>query len=151
MEAVPADLLQRLPAARLAVDTGLLVLIWLVQLIIYPSFLYADPERLVRWHGDYSGRISLVVVPLMLLQVALIFAQLTTRPDPLVWTSAVLVAGCWLSTFFLSVPLHGRIGGGEIEASVLQALVDTNWPRTAAWSLCWLLSCLPLLRPTELP
>jgi hypothetical protein len=32
--------------ARIAVDFGLVVLIWLVQLIIYPSFQYMSADQL---------------------------------------------------------------------------------------------------------
>ena len=135
----------RLAVARVAVDGGLLVLIWLVQLIIYPSFLWADPDKLVRWHGIYTGRISLVVMPLMLAQVALVVMQVGSKPSLPHFLAAALVGICWLSTFFLSVPLHGRIGAGEIGPDVLQALVDANWPRTVAWTLCFFTAVWPFL------
>ena len=45
----------------LLVDAGLVVLIWMVQLIIYPSFLHYD-NNLVEWHHKYTSRIALIVV-----------------------------------------------------------------------------------------
>lgn len=131
---------------RLAADSGLLVLIWLVQLIIYPSFLHCRDDQLLTWHSVYSGRITLVVMPLMLTQVAVIGLQLGRGLQDAsggvswtLWACALLVAVCWLSTFFLSVPLHGQIGAGQGSAQVLERLVLTNWPRTVAWTLIFLL------------
>ncbi len=54
---------------RLLVDMGLLILTWLVQLVIYPSFLYYDATDLKKWHSIYTGRITFVVLPLMLTQL----------------------------------------------------------------------------------
>ena len=50
---------------RILFDVGLLVLIWMVQLIVYPSFLYYTHEQLVVWHTRYVKQISLIVIPLM--------------------------------------------------------------------------------------
>jgi len=41
-----------IPLIRLLFDFGLLVLIWLVQLVIYPSFLYYEQDNLKRWHEN---------------------------------------------------------------------------------------------------
>jgi len=49
--------------ARVAVDFGMLILIWLVQLIIYPSFQYSARESFIQWHEKYTGLITLVVLP----------------------------------------------------------------------------------------
>ncbi len=132
---------------RLAVDMGLVVLIWIVQLIVYPSFRYCDRQELVRWHGIYTGRISLLVVPLMLAQAAIVAFQALS--SGFLWDqtlSAVLVLGCWISTFGLSVPLHKRVAEGEIGDEVLEALIVTNWPRTVGWTLCFLLSWVGIAR-----
>ena len=136
-----------LPFWRLAVDLGLVVLIWMIQIVVYPSFLFSDRKDLVHWHGIYTGRISLIVLPLMLAQAAVVGIQLSSgfRWDHVL--SAMLVIGCWVSTFTLSVPLHQRISEGEMAPEVLSALVRTNWPRTAGWTLCFLMSVLGLLHP----
>ena len=50
-------------------DFGLLVLIWMVQLVVYPGFKYYQRERLLEWHARYTSRISYIVGPLMLGQL----------------------------------------------------------------------------------
>ena len=54
---------------RLLVDFGLLVLIWIIQLIIYPSFLFYRAKELITWHKMYTKAIALIVIPLMLGQL----------------------------------------------------------------------------------
>lgn len=124
---------------RILVDFGLVVLIWLVQLVIYPSFLYADRERLVGWHASYTTRITVVVMPLMLTQVAVVGLQVLGRGALLDWLSAALVVAVWLLTFLRAVPLHGRIGEAADLDRDLPALVRWNWPRTILWTMVFVL------------
>jgi len=81
---------------RVAFDFGMLVLIWLVQLIIYPSFEFTDKDAFLGWHEKYTGLITVVVLPLMLGQLGLTLYQLTldcnfytfgsrTQPTPSRW------------------------------------------------------------------
>ena len=53
----------------LSVDFAMFVLIWVVQLIVYPAFHKIDDRVFVSWHGSYCNRIGLFVLPLMLLQL----------------------------------------------------------------------------------
>ena len=125
---------------RVAADFGMLVLIWLVQLIIYPSFEFSDKETFTFWHARYTGLITLVVLPLMLGQVALIGYQLTQERSWSTIACAVLIAFCWIVTFTLLVPAHNRLQtvGNDIE--VVRWLVLTNWLRTIAWTVVSVLS-----------
>ena len=124
---------------RTMVDFGLVVLIWLVQLIIYPSFLHSESATFQDWHQTYSFSISLVVIPLMFAQVGLVGFQLFNTPNWAVYTSAVLVFLVWLSTFAQAVPLHNLISAGQIQADTLPLLVARNWIRTALWTIIFLL------------
>ncbi|MEL6803956.1 MAG: hypothetical protein AAFO91_09270, partial [Bacteroidota bacterium] len=51
---------------RLVFDSAALVLIWLVQLVIYPSFLYMDKQDFLVWHPIYTRKVTWVVMPIML-------------------------------------------------------------------------------------
>ena len=46
---------------RLLFDSGLLVLILMVQLIIYPSFLRYPLKNLITWNNIYTKRIAVIV------------------------------------------------------------------------------------------
>ena len=118
-------------------DTGLLVLIWLVQLVIYPSFREVDESRFREWHAVYSRRVSFVVIPLMFGQLGATII-LCVRNAALLETihlAAVLVA--WLLTFLLAVPLHRRLGESDKDGLAIERLIRVNRLRTFAWSLIW--------------
>ncbi|GAB3222004.1 hypothetical protein [Spirosoma arcticum] len=121
--------------ARIAVDFGLVVLIWLVQLIIYPSFQYMSTDQLAAWHPKYSNFITLIVGPLMLAQVGLIGWELVNRSSWLAVTSAVLVGLMWASTAFQAVPIHNAIAASNSSPETLAQLVSVNWMRTVGWTV----------------
>lgn len=121
----------------------MLIVLWLVQLVIYPSFLRIEAGQLLSWHQTYTFRVSFVIMPLMLAQLALAVAAATAESagwlDGLV---LVLVLLCWGLTFFVSVPLHRKIDAGDLNQPTRLALIRTNWPRTALWTVIF---CLGLV------
>lgn len=119
---------------RSIVDFGLVVLVWLVQLVIYPSFRYVNAAELVAWHARYQTLISFFVIPMMFAQVWLVGRQALATRSGVDIASAVLVAGAWLSTFTLSVPCHRALAETGKDPVVVDRLVRTNWPRTLAWT-----------------
>ncbi|MDG3005694.1 DUF1772 domain-containing protein [Paludisphaera mucosa] len=125
-------------ASRL-VSFGLVVLIWIVQLVVYPGFDPIAPERLVSWHARYTRAITWIVGPLMLSQVALLGWLLHDRPSPRLGLAAAAVAVAWLATAFLAVPAHDALQADGHDADVIRRLVATNWIRTVAWTLAFLL------------
>ncbi|MEM7037296.1 MAG: hypothetical protein AAF570_09975 [Bacteroidota bacterium] len=106
----------------------------MVQLIIYPSFKYADPEQFPRWHGKYSALICLFVIPLMFGQVGIYGWLLVTDFNALVLAGAALVVAVWIATFVWIVPVHERLDKG-LDVVQVQKLVRLNWIRTVCWSL----------------
>ncbi len=122
-----------LEAIKLLVDFGVFILIWLVQLIIYPGFQYADPQQFKGWHDRYTSTVTVFVMPLMLGQVAVYGYQLVYQPSIILGIQVVLIAVCWLLTFGWMVQLHGQLGKGW-SSEVVAKLVRKNWVRTIAWS-----------------
>ena len=114
---------------------GLVGLIWVVQLVIYPQFAAVGETAFKSYHADYTRRIAWVVGPLMLGEVATAVVLLGRGDRPL-WLLASLapLAVCWLSTACLQVPLHNRLARG-FEAKSHRALVRSNWIRTVAWTV----------------
>lgn len=138
-----------LQEARSVIDFGLLVLIWIVQLIVYPGFKYTAVEHFAAWHSQYSMLISFVVVPLMLSQVGIVGMQLINTPHWAVGVSALLVGLVWVSTFFQAVPIHNTLQAAtQLSPDELQhhasRLVSVNWVRTILWTC---LFGLGLVRP----
>ena len=130
-----------LETIRLICDSGLLVLIWMVQLIIYPSFSYYQHEDLFQWHSSYTKRIGVVVIPLMVAQLIISLIQVYTTPDFYSILYSTLVVGAWLSTFVMFVPLHDNISKERDVAISIKKLKLHNWLRTVLWSFIFMLTC----------
>ncbi|MFG0249561.1 MAG: hypothetical protein ACF8OB_11800 [Phycisphaeraceae bacterium JB051] len=119
---------------RLTIDFGLLILIWLVQVIIYPTFRQIVPEKFKVYHRRYTGQITWFVVPLMFGQVGLHSYELYENVNPLNIINAMLILMAWLVTFGLSVPCHSKLAKHGYDLAVINRLVWTNWLRTIAWT-----------------
>lgn len=128
------NFLNVLSQISLLVDAGLVILIWMVQLIIYPSFLYYKIENLYSWHQKYTFRIAIIVVPLMLFQ--LIYGLIISFYFPTInhFIYLTLVIFLWVFTFFNFAPLHHRISKRNINNKLLTTLIYRNWIRTFLWS-----------------
>ncbi len=131
---------------KLIPDVGLLVLIWLVQLVIYPSFKYYQSKDLKTWHNIYTRRITIVVLPLMLSQLVLSITLLVLSNWMIYHiVDAVLVALTWILTFVIFVPLHQNINNSLNQNESVHKLISYNWIRTLLWSLVVILSIYKIL------
>lgn len=133
----PAPLL----AAHLA-HFGMVVLIWLVQLVVYPAFRFVEADTFRAWHSSYGDRITVIVLPLMFVQLGLSLWRLWDRPSVTSVLVLGLVLAAWAVTFLLSVPDHGRLQAEGKNLEVIDHLVRTNWLRTFAWTAAWLVFLL---------
>jgi len=125
---------------RLLFDAGLVVLIWMVQLVVYPSFTFYNLNNLRRWHDNYTKQITFIVIPLMIGQLTAIGMQLWSNLTWYTMFSGLLVFLLWGSTFLKFVPLHNRITAGDFDEKTLDDLVRYNWGRTVLWSVLFLIS-----------
>lgn len=126
----------------LLVDVGLVVLIWMVQLIIYPSFVYYRPENLTRWHQKYTTGIAVLVVPLMLCQLIVATTDLFLNFSFQSLFVVTIVLFLWIFTFLSFAPIHLKITNGEVTKELLRRLVRLNWIRTFLWSLLFIFHLL---------
>lgn len=120
-------------------------LIWLVQLVYYPAFQFADQGNFKAFHRFHNRRISLIVVPVMIIELVT-SGVLWWNYGPLSahGVGFYLVILIWISTAAFSVPNHAKLASGKDE-KVIRSLVHTNWFRTILWSVkslltLWLLS-----------
>ncbi len=123
-------------ALHFGVTCGLVGLIWLVQLVHYPSFRFVAPEDFRGFSLFHTTQITWVVAPLMICEL-LLALRMPFEPSVsawISWGSLGLLILIWLSTALLQVPLHGMLASGK-ESQVIERLVVTNWVRTVAWSL----------------
>ena len=120
---------------HLAATAALAGLIWVVQLVVYPSFLLVGASS--SWpavHAAHTRAVALAVGPPWAVQ-GLTLAALVVRDglSPLLVVTALLALTTVVVTVAVSVPLHARLGQAYDEAAA-RRLVGTNWLRTGAWT-----------------
>lgn len=124
---------------RLSVDSGLFILVWLVQVIIYPSFAQIDKEKLHSWHRLYTQKVLYFVGPMMFIQTGLIAWQFLM--DPLAFLAdGLLLAGIWINTFLIAIPIHASIDREKTLEGLLPKLLRVNFWRSLMWTGLVLLS-----------
>jgi hypothetical protein len=118
-------------AAAVAAMCGL---IWFVQIVHYPLFAAIGRTEFPRYAEAHRRLTSWVVAPVM--GVELISAVLVwgNRPGAPAVFGLVVLGLIWLSTAFVQVPLHERLGRG-FDAAAAARLVRTNWLRTIGWTV----------------
>ncbi|MDB4851410.1 hypothetical protein OAH61_03270 [Flavobacteriaceae bacterium] len=130
---------------RLLLDFGLCILIWMVQLIVYPSFLFFSDNNLFTWHKTYTKAIALIVIPLMLGQLGIAIYQVFLAQNIYTLVSIVFVVFLWGITLLKFAPMHQQISEGNTQIQLLKTLVQMNWIRTMIWTLLFVLSSASVL------
>ena len=113
-------------------------LIWFVQIVHYPLLARVPGEGFVAYLAGHQRRVTLVVAPTMLIELASAVLLVGASMSGIVsgWAAgsgAVLIGLAWCSTFLIQVPLHARLSRGKNER-LIRILVLTNWLRTLTWS-----------------
>jgi len=130
---------------RLLIDFGLMILIWIIQLIVYPSFLHYTEKDLVLWHKKYTALIGYIAGLLMLGQLVVSVYQICNTMTLYHSISLVLIVIIWALTFLQFVPMHNKISKGRISESMLVQLVQKNWSRTILWTLLFIYSFMQII------
>jgi hypothetical protein len=123
--------------------------IWFVQLVHYPLLAVVPVEsakQVAEKHQKWTG---IVVGPPMAVEGVSTLILWANTPSGvwwwLTWVNGASLAVALLCTIFLSVPRHARMVEAPDE-QVGRELVQTNWPRTIAWTACGFLAAVMLLQ-----
>jgi hypothetical protein len=120
---------------HLTATAALAGLVWVVQLVVYPSFRVVGPTP--AWpavHAAHGRAITPVVGVAWAVQGVTVAALLLRDgPTPLLLLAGLLALMTVVVTVAVSVPLHARLAQGYDDDAV-RRLVRTNWLRTAAWT-----------------
>lgn len=128
---------------HLAATWCLVGLIWVIQVVHYPLLKAVGRGEFVAYHERHMALITWVVGPLMLAEIGSAgLLLLLGERSWLFGISLVPLAGVWVSTALLQIPLHQKLTRGY-DAATIDRLVSTNGWRTLGWSLRGL--CLAML------
>jgi hypothetical protein len=113
--------------------------IWTIQIVHYPSFHYIDKLSFTNFHHFHERRISIIVMPLMLIELTTSTALYINNMSSIVFAlNLLIVVLIWCSTFFIQVPIHSILSKKK-DKKLIEKLVNTNWIRTFLWSMRMLL------------
>ena len=113
--------------------------IWTIQIVHYPSFHYIDKLSFTNFHNFHERRISIIVMPLMLIELITSIALYIHNMWSIIFALNLLIVGLiWCSTFFVQVPIHSILSAKK-DKNLIEKLVNTNWIRTFLWSTRMLL------------
>lgn len=109
-------------------------LIWVIQLVHYPSFKFVDIRNTKEFNSFHQTKITIIVMPIMLIELitAIILTIQSSFEFMFVLNTSLLLI-IWLSTFLLSIPIHSKLVTNHSD-DLIEKLVLTNWPRTILWS-----------------
>ncbi|MCH9632490.1 MAG: hypothetical protein S4CHLAM6_08260 [Chlamydiae bacterium] len=110
--------------------------IWFVQLVHYPIFLFLNYDSNHNPFVFHQARSSIVVLPAMALElVSIVVLMFIPYPNYIIVTTLlVFTLLIWLATFTMQVPCH-KVLKAEKDEKVIRRLIWTNWLRTGLWTL----------------
>lgn len=115
----------------------MLVVVWLVQLFIYPGLRRIERDKFKNWHARYLKLAGYIIGPLMLGQLGFAIGKVISADR---WVSeaslySALVLLTWIVTFRVFVPIHDSLQEKGHNLGLIGQLVTANWMRTILWSL----------------
>ena len=114
--------------------------IWIIQLVHYPSFHFIELNKYTTFQRFHMSRISYVVIPAMLTELLTLILIIISmdQVDPIILASALLLIVIWLMTAVFFSGMHQKLTLGYDQA-IVEKLVKLNWGRTLLWTLRLLL------------
>lgn len=137
--------------ANLTLASAMFGVIWVIQLVHYPLFAGLDESTLGEWHKFHTRRITYLVAPLMVGELALSIGYAWMAASLAGFVALVLTVGVWIATFTWSVPLHESLAQIESDSGanlreIIRRLVLTNWARSLLYTLKAILLIVLFLR-----
>ena len=117
------------------ISTSLMVgVIWVIQLLHYPSFHFINDKKYIEFQNFHMQRISLIVIPTMLTELASALLLAYFFRSSLTIILLALLLGVWAFTLIFFTNMHQKLTNGYNQ-SIVYRLVQINWSRTILWSL----------------
>ena len=116
------------------VSLTMLSIIMVTQIVSYPLFLNLDEKIFTSYHSEYVKRITIIVMPIMIIELALtimLYYMLDGFLSQIFLISIVLI---FISTVIIQVPIHNKLKFSYDE-HLAKKLIKTNWIRTFLWTI----------------
>ena len=133
MDILELDFLYKIHIVSTSIMVGV---IWIMQLVHYPSFNFINIEDYKSFQEFHMKRISLIVIHAMTIELTsgiLIFWIYQTN-NIFFNVSLFCLFFIWFLTAILFSKMHQKLTLGY-QISIVTKLVNLNWLRTLSWTL----------------
>lgn len=124
-------------------STAIMVgVIWVIQLIHYPSFHFIKESNYSKFQQFHMNRISIIVIPTMIIEIisGLLIFWSVFHSNIFFISSLFILISIWAITFIFFTKMHqGLVFGYNQE--IVNKLILINWSRTLLWSLRLIILC----------
>lgn len=119
------------------ITTSMMVaIIWMVQILHYPSFLFVDKKQYTEFQQFHMKKISYIIVPIMLLELFSGFGILfyIEKAQLSLYASLTLLVLIWVITGLFFTKYHTELSKKYNRNTILR-LIRFNWIRTVLWTI----------------
>ena len=121
------------------VSTSFMVgVIWIVQLVHYPTFLFIDEQKSYDFQKFHMSRISYIVMPAMTTELfsgiyIYKYSNMAIDSNLFLLALTILIIN-WIITALVFVKMHNKLLI-NYKIEIISLLVKWNWLRTLLWSV----------------
>ena len=110
-------------------------IIWVIQLVHYPSFYFIRKDIFVSFQKFHTNKIAIVVVPVMLVELitGILLIYMETNIDIVLTISIFILIAIWVLTAIYFYKAHQKLMSGYNE-EIINQLIKLNWIRTILWT-----------------
>jgi len=114
--------------------------IWVIQLVHYPSFHFIKPDIYTVFQKFHMEKISMIVMPMMIAELITVLLLLYSEDskNTLIIISFILLIIIWGITAVFFSGVHNKLIAGY-QATIVNNLIVMNWIRTLLWTIRLLL------------
>ena len=126
--------------AHLIFSSVMTGVIWVIQIVHYPSFHFIEKELYTAFQKFHMNKISIIVIPFMLGELITGMMLLLDKSSKSYFliSSLVILILIWSITGVFFTKAHNKLIFGYQEL-VVDQLIFMNWIRTLLWTLRLLL------------
>ena len=121
---------------HLIATSMMVAIIWMVQILNYPSFLFVDKQQYTEFQQFHMKKISYIIVPIMLLELFSGFGILfyIEKAQLSLYASLTLLVLIWVITGLFFTKYHTELSKKYNRNTILR-LIRFNWIRTVLWTI----------------
>ena len=119
------------------IATAMMVsIIWIIQILHYPTFLFVDKKYYTEFQNFHMKNISYLIIPIMLLELLTgLFILLNIKMINFYFLASFgLLTLIWVTTALFFSKFHSELSKKYNRDTILK-LIRLNWIRTFFWTV----------------